>query len=476
MARRRRADSASNQQNPTSTSTNSTTTASSSSPMNVQRRRSTLRDLQASSNSHHNQTDGDVAPPKVINAAPSLEKAEMYGIDDQRPASSKMLAMAGRIFIETIPQWLAVGAMLGLIFGGCCSNVFALEAIVNEGTLMTFVQFLFVAVTGYISQFDQSRPPLFLQPNRVPIRRWIINIVLFFTINVLNNHAFSYNISVPMHIILRSGGSITTLAAGYIWGKRFSRIQVVAVTLLTIGVVTAAWSDQQSKVHNHRTPAKPIQTNTSPKDGKVDEDVPPFSTGLVILFVAQVLSAIMGLYTEETYKEYGPHWKENLFYSHLLALPLFAPFIPSMHRQLLKLAASAPLTLPTSASLSSLPPPLASTLASIHLPSQLVYLAMNVLTQYACIRGVNLLAAASSALTVTIVLNVRKLVSLLLSIWLFGNRLSPGTMLGACLVFFAGGLYSLDGGKKKKGGGVAARHRALNGNAKVSAGANGKVG
>lgn len=93
--------------------------------MNVQRRRSTLRDLQASSSSYHSHTDGDVAAPKVINAAPSLEKAEMYGIDDQRPASSKMLAMAGRIFIETIPQWLAVGAMLGLIFGGCCSNVSA---------------------------------------------------------------------------------------------------------------------------------------------------------------------------------------------------------------------------------------------------------------------------------------------------------------------------------------------------------------
>jgi len=65
---------------------------------------------------------------------------------------------------------------------------------------------------------------------------------------VLNNHAFSYNISVPIHIILRSGGSITTLVAGYLWGKRFSRIQVLAVMLLTIGVVTAAWSDQQAKV------------------------------------------------------------------------------------------------------------------------------------------------------------------------------------------------------------------------------------
>jgi UDP-xylose/UDP-N-acetylglucosamine transporter B4 len=64
-----------------------------------------------------------VIVPKVINAAPSLEKAQMFGIEDPRPASSRMLAMAGRIFIETIPQWLAVGAMLGLIFGGCCSNV-----------------------------------------------------------------------------------------------------------------------------------------------------------------------------------------------------------------------------------------------------------------------------------------------------------------------------------------------------------------
>lgn len=84
----------------------------------------------------------------------------------------------------------------------------------------------------------------------MPIRRWLVNIVLFFTINVLNNHAFSYSISVPIHIILRSGGSITTLVAGYLWGKRFSRIQVLAVTLLTIGVVIAAWSDQASKVSN----------------------------------------------------------------------------------------------------------------------------------------------------------------------------------------------------------------------------------
>jgi solute carrier family 35 (UDP-xylose/UDP-N-acetylglucosamine transporter), member B4 len=110
------------------------------------------------------------------------------------------------------------------------------------------VQFLFVAVTGYIAQFDPTRPPFFLTPNKVPLSRWIVSIILFFTINVMNNHAFSYDISVPVHIILRSGGSISTIAAGYLWGKRYPRVQVFAVILLTIGVITAAWSDAQTKV------------------------------------------------------------------------------------------------------------------------------------------------------------------------------------------------------------------------------------
>jgi len=102
MARKRRTDSASGQL----------------SPMPAPRRRSTLRDLHASAAS-----DGQVITPKIINAKEPLEKAEMYGIDDPRPVASRLLALAARIFIETIPQWIAVGAMLGLIFGGCCSNV-----------------------------------------------------------------------------------------------------------------------------------------------------------------------------------------------------------------------------------------------------------------------------------------------------------------------------------------------------------------
>lgn len=157
--------------------------------------------------------------------------------------------------------------------------------------------------------------------------------------------------------------------------------------------------------------------------------------GLLILFFAQVLSAIMGLYTEATYRQYGPQWKENLFYSHMLSLPLFLPFMPSMKRNFKSIMQSEPLKISI---------PWISILSKPKVPGQLLYLVVNVLTQYACIRGVNLMAANSSALTVTIVLNIRKLVSLLLSIWLFDNSLAFGTLIGAFIVFGAGALYALD--------------------------------
>ena len=78
------------------------------------------------------------------------------------------------------------------------------------------------------------------------------------------------------------------------------------------------------------------------------------------------------------------------------------------------------------------------------IPRQLVFLATNALTQYVCIRGVNILGSVSSALTVTIVLNVRKLVSLIFSIWLFGNVLGSGVLLGAAVVFVGGLIYGLE--------------------------------
>ena len=133
------------------------------------------------------------------------------------------------------------------------------------GLLITFTQFLLTLLFAWPHQFSRQNPPFFLKRNAIPIRRWLLNIVLFFSVNILNNLAFGYKISVPVHIILRSGGSVTTILVGWLWGKRFTRLQIVSVAFLTIGVIIAAMADAKAQVRSwpqsHPLPFAPIIPN-----------------------------------------------------------------------------------------------------------------------------------------------------------------------------------------------------------------------
>ncbi|EWC45984.1 hypothetical protein DRE_04777 [Drechslerella stenobrocha 248] len=339
-----------------------------------------------------------------------------------KPLDDDSRSIAAGALQSTVPEWLGLTMMIGLIFGGCCSNVFALEAIVKEapdaGHLITLAQFVLVSLEGFIAHFDWNSPTL-LVPNQIPIMRWLGVILLFFSVSVLNNWAFNYNISVPIHIILRSGGSITTMLIGAFMGKRFSKVQVLSVLILTGGIILSAMSNARSM-------------------GGSEQSLPRFVTGLTILFVSQLMAALMGVYLENTYATYGSNWREGLFYTHALSLPLFIPFAQSIKLQFYRLQASEQLPL------STLLPLLPGALSAIKVPKQLFYLCVNAATQYICVRGVNYLAGMSTALTVTIVLNIRKLVSLLLSIWLFGNHLDSGVITGAAVVFLGAFVYGLE--------------------------------
>lgn len=344
-------------------------------------------------------------------------------------------------------SWLSMAPILALIFGGCCANVFALEAIIqaapNSGTLITATQFLLTSLFTLSSHLDLSRGVrhAHLRPRSIPFHRWLIYTAFFLTINILNNAAFGYKISVPLHIILRSAGPVATMAVGYFSGKQYTRLQALAVLLLFLGVVQAAIADAQAK-------GAEIRLLTNPGPGRSTSE---FWTGFGILFIALVLSAVMGVFTDNTYAKYGRnHTEENLFYSHTLSLPFFLLRIPELRSQ--------------SQALFIEPSPLSAYIAAeqfrygkVHwfhvlaakVPTQVVYLLLNACTQYLCIKGVNQLSARSSSLTVGVVLNIRKLASLLLSIWLFGNRLAPGVLIGAVIVFIGGGLYALPSSKPK---------------------------
>lgn len=200
--------------------------------------------------------------------------------------------------------------------------------------------------------------------------------------------------------------------------------------------------------------------------GKTDPTKETKTTGLLLLLLAQLLAAIMGLYTELTYKAYTPAYHENLFYSHFLGLPLFLPWYQSLRSQFSKLQASAPLLafrnpFPWLIPSSSITPSTYSKVLSsmsrspssqgvyIAIPTQIANLGLNALTQFVCISGVNMLASRTSALGVSIVLNLRKLVSLMLSIYIFGNSLPLGVVVGAVIVFGSVGLWGWEGQRRK---------------------------
>jgi len=163
-----------------------------------------------------------------------------------------------------------------------------------------------------------------------------------------------------------------------------------------------------------------------------------FEAGLIILLVAQLLSAYMGAYVEDIYRDHGKDWQANLFYSHLLSIPMFAGFAPILTEQFKRLQASQAFHVPPRVA-TALPPTLIKLLSSTS--QHVVYLTANAITQLLCITGVNILSANTSAVTVTIVLNIRKLVSFLLSIWIFGNHMGGMMKVGAAMVFGAGALY-----------------------------------
>jgi dolichyl-phosphate-mannose-protein mannosyltransferase len=146
----------------------------------------------------------------------------------------------------------------------------------------------------------------------------------------------------------------------------------------------------------------------------------------------------MGAYVEDIYRDHGKDWQANLFYSHLLSIPMFTGFAPILYEQFTRLQDSQPFSVPPSIAV-QLPPTLNKALASTS--QHVIYLTANAITQLLCITGVNILSANTSAVTVTIVLNIRKLVSFLLSIWIFGNQMGGLMKIGAAMVFGAGALY-----------------------------------
>ena len=322
---------------------------------------------------------------------------------------------------------------LASVFGGCCANVLSLEALMkdkgsNMGTLVTFTQFLFVTLS-MLPQFVTVRNGCpTLKSLHVPLRVYILSVVLFYISSSTNNSVFKYNISIPLHIVFRCFSSVITMVVCWlVAGKRYSKLQVVSTVFLTAGaIITSLYRD-------HEISLQGLQDGLRGGGSAIPTDS-TFAIGICLLVVSSISSSLLSVYNEWTYKTYGKFWQENMFYTHFLSLPIFLVKDGSLLRsEIHRLAASRGVYTLV----------LGGNGHTLRIPRQWALLATNVLTQHVCIRGVNILASHTNALTLSFILTVRKFASLLLSVAIYKSAMSRTAYCGVALVFVGTLLYAV---------------------------------
>ncbi|QLG73759.1 hypothetical protein HG535_0F02700 [Zygotorulaspora mrakii] len=315
------------------------------------------------------------------------------------------------------------------VFGGCCSNVLTLESIVSThelpiGNTLTLFQFLLVTIEGLYSFGDFKRGFPFLKPMQIPLKVYVVSVLLFFVSSITNNSVFNYGISVPLHIVFRSSGIVITMLMSWLFNnKRYSRLQVFSGLLLTIGtIITSVFQDGNVSCGN-RQPFSDLKRDQMVFRLK-------FLKGIALLTLSSVSSSSLSIYTERAYQKYGKHWRENLFYTHALSLPLFLIQYRQLLKQLFVLKESDKKTILT---IYNVP---------LTLDKKRLLLA-NIFSQRVCIKGVNILASKTNALTLSVVLLIRKFLSLLLSLYIFSSELSLTSYVGIALVFTGALVYAI---------------------------------
>lgn len=234
---------------------------------------------------------------------------------------------------------------------------------------------------------------------------------MFFVSSVCNNYAFDFNIPMPLHMIFRAGSLIANMIMGIIiLNKRYDFSKYLSVFMITVGIVVCT-----------------IVSGSNVESTQVNQtEESNFSVffwwtlGITLLTVALFISARMGLYQEVLYKRYGKYPDEALFYTHLLPLPFFFMLYNNIWEHSVIATNSVPYAVPV---------------VGVEMPLQWFYLIANVLTQYLCISSVYVLTTECSSLTVTLVVTLRKFVSLLFSIVYFSNPFTIYHWIGTLLVF-----------------------------------------
>ncbi|XP_039495891.1 UDP-xylose and UDP-N-acetylglucosamine transporter [Drosophila santomea] len=306
---------------------------------------------------------------------------------------------------------LSIRAILAIcgVFLGCCSGVVFLELLVKldpgAGNLITAAQFAFIAMEGFV--FTSK---LGLAQRLISLRDYALLVAMFFLTSVCNNYVFKFNVPMTLHMIIRGGSLISNMCLGTLVLKRSYRLcQYISVLMISVGIFVCTYFSSPDLVGK--------QENL---DSSAEADKFWWLLGVALLVLALFISSYMGITQELLYLRHGKCAREALYYTHLLPLPAFLLMQDDIRTHWLLAFAGESYQLP---------------LLGAAVPLILLYLLGNVLAQHLCISSVYTLTTECSSLTVTLILTLRKFISLVFSIIYFRNPFTWWHWLGTALVF-----------------------------------------
>uniref|UniRef100_A0A915NVK7 UDP-xylose and UDP-N-acetylglucosamine transporter n=1 Tax=Meloidogyne floridensis TaxID=298350 RepID=A0A915NVK7_9BILA len=303
----------------------------------------------------------------------------------------------------------AVFSVFGAL-SGCIGCMVCVESLAKQApsamNLLTFATFLFISIEGLI-----FTTRFFTVKNKISLRGYLPVVLAFFACNVINNQALNFHVPVPLHIIFRSGSLLTSLLMNrLLLGRKYSSSKYASVFAITIGIClcTLATAGLEKKADS----LLPRQ--------QAEKHYREWLIGIFMLTAALLISSLLAICQERMYRIYGKHPREAMFYTHAVSLPFFA-FMGN------DIAASAEKF--------SLGPK--AEFFGFLLPISTLWLQLLAVAflQWFCIMFVYRLNASIDSLSVTLVVTLRKFLSLLISIFWFGNLFTATHWLGATLVF-----------------------------------------
>jgi len=304
------------------------------------------------------------------------------------------------------------------LFLGCSVNGITMEIILQYhtgcGIILTFMQTLFITVMS-----------IHLKKPTTPLWFYLLLTFIFWCVGLLNNIAFDYHITQPIHMIMRSSSLAASYIIGYLFFNQFigdNKWRFLSVLVITLGIIITISSEFQLKTTQFTTCSSDRLGRCNNNVESLDENarngdlmLSEWYIGVGILIITLSLSAFLGHLQQWGYKKWGKDVQEGQFYTHLISLFYFI-FLHNELRNQTQILSST--------------------------PNIWLWVVVNLITQYICVKSVYNLIGSIGALTMTLFLTLRKFCSLLFSIWYFNNVFYLNHWIGCLMVFIGCLLYS----------------------------------